>query len=189
MSANCTICIRISDGIHSVSIFTVNAPDADMTIRSFDGVVFKIHSINVFTHATTPVPLDGSPSVWDADQFDEESSVLELLFAYLYPEPPLPDLEDTPFALVKKVAYAAHKYGIASAMLICDVRMLYVHSCSLSLNYISHDSLARLSTLTDLTSFNTGSHILRVIIWRQQRGIQWISLCRMRWKDLMAVTL
>ncbi|KAF9002650.1 hypothetical protein BDZ89DRAFT_1169708 [Hymenopellis radicata] len=100
------------------------AEDADILILSSDNVLFRLHSVNIRTHTTVfPIGDNLTPSSEPAT-FSEESSILEILFAHLYPSPPLPDLEELEVEIVQAVGCAAHKYGIASAMLIADLKMI-----------------------------------------------------------------
>ncbi len=59
----------------------------------------------------------------DPASFDEHSDVLAVLFKFIYPEAPLPGLGHVSFELLRNVAYASHKYQIAAAMAVCDIRM------------------------------------------------------------------
>ncbi|KAF9002646.1 hypothetical protein BDZ89DRAFT_1146377 [Hymenopellis radicata] len=88
--------------------------DADLTVRSSDGDIFRIHTINVKANTTSfPLPSsdekDGDSLVDpDADVVSRyESKVLVILFKYLYPQPPHPDLADLSVNDLKDVAYAA----------------------------------------------------------------------------------
>ncbi|KAF8907111.1 hypothetical protein CPB85DRAFT_850889 [Mucidula mucida] len=110
------------------------APDADVTIKSSDGDIFRIHTINVKANTTSfPLPSsDQSISEKDGELVDPdadvvssyESKVLAILFRYLYPQPPHPDLADLSFTDLKDVAHAAQTYGIASAINICKIRLM-----------------------------------------------------------------
>ena len=101
----------------------VNAADADISILSSDGVLFRIHSINLKANSTAfPTEITSNPN--DPATFSEPSNILELLFAFLYPSPPHPTLTDLSFDVLQPLAYAAHKYGIASAISLCNVMMM-----------------------------------------------------------------
>ncbi|KAF9002648.1 hypothetical protein BDZ89DRAFT_650466 [Hymenopellis radicata] len=100
------------------------AEDADILVLSSDNVLFRLHSVNIRTHTTVfPIGDNLTPSS-EPTRFSEESSILEILFAHLYPYAPLPDLQNLSTATVLAVACAAHKYGIASAMFIFDLKMI-----------------------------------------------------------------
>jgi hypothetical protein len=55
-------------------------------------------------------------------RLSEPASVLEVLFAFMYPQNH-PDLEDVPFEELAAVAEAVEKYQIFPAMNTCKVRM------------------------------------------------------------------
>ncbi|KAF8907124.1 hypothetical protein CPB85DRAFT_1312377 [Mucidula mucida] len=102
-----------------------SAPDADILILSSDNVLFRLHSVNIRTHTTVfPIGDNLTLSSSDPATFSEPSGILEILFAHLYPYPPLPDLQDLEMEVVEAVGCAAHKYGIASAMLVADLKMI-----------------------------------------------------------------
>ncbi len=101
-----------------IDMFTVDAADADVCVQSSDGVMFKLHRNNIITHTTTlPLPEGGDPNI---ASFQEPAKILEILFKFMYPTPPLPDLSDLDFKMLEELGYAAHKYQIASVMAYCD---------------------------------------------------------------------
>ncbi|KAJ7907671.1 hypothetical protein B0H13DRAFT_2018273 [Mycena leptocephala] len=98
-----------------------NAPDADVTFQSSDGVLFCVHRVNLQTHT------EGFPPAEIATQgevcpLSESSSILEVLFQFIYPRRH-PALDNMPFAKVAALAEAAEKYQVYSAMNICHLRM------------------------------------------------------------------
>ncbi|TRM62289.1 hypothetical protein BD626DRAFT_404272 [Schizophyllum amplum] len=102
-------------------------PDSDVTFRSTDGVLFKIHRINLDTHSGAfPPPEFASTefgcSATEVVDLTEDARTLELLFQFIYPWRQ-PTLLDTPFEALDALAEAAEKYQIFSAMNICRVRM------------------------------------------------------------------
>jgi hypothetical protein len=54
----------------------------------------------------------------------EDSSTLELLFQFIYPQRH-PTLFDAPYEVVAPLAEAAEKYEVFAAMNICQIRILY----------------------------------------------------------------
>ena len=106
----------------------VDAPDADISILSSDEVLFRIHSANLNVNSTA-FPADIAPNPNDPATFSEPSSILELLFAFLYHTPPHPSLKDLSFDLLQPLAYAARKCGVAAAINVCEIRLLYVRFC------------------------------------------------------------
>ncbi|KAF9002638.1 hypothetical protein BDZ89DRAFT_650271 [Hymenopellis radicata] len=94
------------------------SPDADVFIRSSDGIVFNLHRANIITHTMAfPIPEGGDPNIAD---FQEPANILAIAFAYLYPRAPLPDMNLLDFDTLEAVGYVAHKYQFAALMAFCD---------------------------------------------------------------------
>ncbi|KIY69864.1 hypothetical protein CYLTODRAFT_211076 [Cylindrobasidium torrendii FP15055 ss-10] len=88
--------------------------DADVVIKASDGLLFRIHRLNLQANSGFAPP-DVSTSVEDPACFDEPAEVLELLFKYLYhTESPFP--ESWPLELQISVGCAAHKYQMGFAI-------------------------------------------------------------------------
>ncbi|KZT05306.1 uncharacterized protein LAESUDRAFT_238562 [Laetiporus sulphureus 93-53] len=99
------------------------APDADLTILSSDGVLFKVHRRNLEMHSECFPGED--PVISDSPEvvaLTEKASILELLFQYMYrqPQPDLTELDFYEFALL---AEAAEKYGVYPALEVCKLQM------------------------------------------------------------------
>ncbi|KAF7362559.1 BTB domain-containing protein [Mycena venus] len=101
------------------------ASDADITISSADGVLFKIHRKNLEVHSdvfanaeNATRPENGAEIV----HLTENSNVLDLLFQYMYRQPQ-PDLNGVEFATVADLAEAAEKYVVYSALGWCRMKM------------------------------------------------------------------
>ncbi|KAF9006835.1 hypothetical protein BDZ89DRAFT_1079555 [Hymenopellis radicata] len=97
-----------------------SASDADVCIVSSDGIRFKVHSTNLRSASSifpTPPPTSQSD---DAVHLDEPARVLRILLAYIYPDPPHPELEDAEFDLLYDVAIAADKYQFMMLVYICE---------------------------------------------------------------------
>ncbi len=99
---------------------SVNASDADVTVKSSDDVLFRLHRVNIEVQAGEFIPID-------QQQLPEPAHVLEILFQFLYPQNH-PKLTDTEFETVQAVATSAEKYKIFSAMLVSQVRLRYAPS-------------------------------------------------------------
>ena len=99
----------------------VCAADSDITFKSSDNVLFKVHTLNIRTHATGFAPPE-FPALNEIVSLPEHSSTLELLFRFMYPERH-PDLECIKFDILEPLAEAAEKYEVFSAMNICKIRM------------------------------------------------------------------
>ncbi|KAJ7146998.1 hypothetical protein C8R44DRAFT_691372 [Mycena epipterygia] len=100
-------------------------PDADLTIASSDGVLFKVHRKNLELHSdifadaanmTQPEHGDGIVHLL------EHSDVLDLLFQYMYRQRQ-PDLRNVEFDICARLAEAAEKYLVYSAAPATKSRM------------------------------------------------------------------
>ncbi|KZP07987.1 hypothetical protein FIBSPDRAFT_874926, partial [Athelia psychrophila] len=96
--------------------------DSDINFRSRDGIIFKVHSANLKAASEGFSPPEGTSSQDDIVSLTEDGETLELLFQYIYPQRH-PDPKDIDFKLLAKLAEAAEKYQVYTAMLICHVRM------------------------------------------------------------------
>ncbi|KAK7464214.1 hypothetical protein VKT23_006380 [Stygiomarasmius scandens] len=112
----------VSDTFHADS-------GGDITFRSSDGVLFYIKQKYLEAHA------EGFPlAEHTAPQADtvtpeqvplaEDSTVLELLFQFVYPRMP-PDLDDLEFPALMGLAEAAEKYFVHHARKFCLMRIRY----------------------------------------------------------------
>lgn len=96
---------------------SVAAEDADVTFRSADGVLFKIHSTNLRVCSegfAQDLPFKND-SVCD---LTEDSQTLNLLFQYIYPCTP-PVLDNLGTDVVSPLADAAEKYIVYPAQRDC----------------------------------------------------------------------
>jgi BTB/POZ domain len=103
----------------------VNAPDSDITLRSVDSVLFKVHRKNLEVHSDIFATAE-SISAPTADQeiedvqLSETAVVLELLLQFMYRQPQ-PDLHDLPFGMLADLVDAVDKYEVYSAMYKCGI--------------------------------------------------------------------
>jgi hypothetical protein len=99
--------------------------DSDLTVKSSDDVLFKIHKLNLQIAAGNfPFTGDGSyPTI----SLKETSVTLDLLFRFCYPELH-PDLEHVDFCILKDLAEAVENYQVWSALNICKIRMRSIFS-------------------------------------------------------------
>jgi hypothetical protein len=115
MSQRCKF-LDVSDASGLSRTMVVCAADSDITIQSSDGVLFRLHKAN----------LKISSGSWNVEmpdyQLSETSAVLDLLFQFCYPERQ-PDLDSIDFDNLTKLAEAAEKYKVFSAMNICKIAM------------------------------------------------------------------
>ncbi|KAJ7824316.1 hypothetical protein B0H14DRAFT_2454070 [Mycena olivaceomarginata] len=101
------------------------ALDADITILSADGVLFKVHRKNLEVHSDVFAGAEDATRPENGDEIvhlPENSDVLDLLFQYMYRQPQ-PDLNKVEFATIAGLAEAAEKYVVYSALEWCRMRM------------------------------------------------------------------
>ncbi|KAF7362556.1 hypothetical protein MVEN_00603800 [Mycena venus] len=100
--------------------------DADITISSSDGVLFKVHRRNLETHsgvfadaADATRPENGGEPV----ELSETADVLEILFQFMYPQLSQPDFRTMDFKTFAGLAEAVEKYMLYSALKPCRLTM------------------------------------------------------------------
>lgn len=101
----------------------VRADDADVTFKSCDEVLFKIHS-NRLNNDTFSEGF-AAPATVKAKEFvalPETAKILELLFQYCYPGRG-PSLKALPFQLLSELAESVEKYQVYKALEPCKERM------------------------------------------------------------------
>ncbi|KAF7372841.1 hypothetical protein MSAN_00490100 [Mycena sanguinolenta] len=98
-----------------------NFADADVTFKSSDGVLFRVHrkNLEVCTEAFPPSEISSEGEVVE---LTETSVTLEILFQFMYPKRH-PTLDITPFKVLRPLSEAAEKYQVFPAMNICHIRM------------------------------------------------------------------
>jgi len=102
----------------------VNTSGADVSIQSSDGVIFKLHR---FYLAATAGAFPGTEigTKGEIVVLEEPEDVLQVVFQFTYPKRH-PSLKGVEFNFLRRVAEAAEKYEVFSAMAICEVRLKYV---------------------------------------------------------------
>lgn len=94
-----------------------NDPDAEITLRSADGVLFKAHAVllklasDVFAGMVT-IP-QSQENTTDVVQLTEESDIICALLDFIYPRRAPPKLHS--FSFVSRLSEAADKYDISDA--------------------------------------------------------------------------
>ncbi|KAK7464228.1 hypothetical protein VKT23_006394 [Stygiomarasmius scandens] len=96
----------------------------DIVFRSSDNVLFYVHQKYLEAHAEGfPLAEHIAPTrTVEHVPLAEESSVLELLFQFVYPRMP-PDLESVEFPALMSLAEAAEKYFVHHARKFCLMRI------------------------------------------------------------------
>ena len=102
-------------------LFSVNAADSDITFESSDNALFHVNRKNIEAHAAgfPPAEID---TCGETIRLTEDSTTLELLFAFMYPRRH-PNLDVAPFEHLASLAEAAEKYEVFSLMDNCQLRM------------------------------------------------------------------
>ncbi|KAJ7646060.1 hypothetical protein DFH06DRAFT_1332994 [Mycena polygramma] len=103
------------------------APDSDITISSSDSVLFKVHRKNLELHSDIFAAAADTTQREHRDNEDivylsEGADVLDLLFQYMYRQPQ-PVLQKMEFGVCARLAEAAEKYLVYSAMPAANLRM------------------------------------------------------------------
>ena len=99
--------------------------DADLTIRSCDNQLFRVHAHNLHNWSQS---FPGSELPIQPDEIvplSETAETLELLFQFMYPQPQ-PDIQQLSTKRVASLAEAAEKYGVYNAQQVCKLVMRYV---------------------------------------------------------------
>ncbi|KAG6818257.1 hypothetical protein H0H93_006513 [Arthromyces matolae] len=100
----------------------VNAPDGDLTIESCDNILFHVHRKNLEVHSGAFPPSEFKSTKGEILSLTEDAHTLTMLFQYVYPRRN-PDIELLTFDSFYKLAEAAEKYQIFSAMDSCKLRV------------------------------------------------------------------
>ena len=105
-----------------------NVPGTDLIVQSSDGVVFHLHRKNfeVCTDGAFPGLHDsanGSTAAEKILRLDEPSSILEIVFQFVYPRRQ-PSLKDLDFQTISAIADAVEKYKVFAAMNLCEEALM-----------------------------------------------------------------
>ncbi|KAJ6474333.1 hypothetical protein C8R45DRAFT_385433 [Mycena sanguinolenta] len=114
--------------------------NADVTFKSSDDVLFRIHRKNL-EFCTEGFPPSEISSESEVVELTETSVTLELLFQFMYPQRH-PALDTTPFEVLEPLAEAAEKYQVFPAMNICHIRMrdmVHEHPVEVAVYATKHD--------------------------------------------------
>ncbi|PPQ65714.1 hypothetical protein CVT26_000330 [Gymnopilus dilepis] len=98
-----------------------SAQDADITIQSSDGVLFKLNRQNLGMN-TGAFPGAEIATQEEIVYLTEPAKVLEIVFQFVYPRRH-PTLGDIDFDTLLRVAEAVEKYEVFAAMNICEIRL------------------------------------------------------------------
>ncbi|KAG6848355.1 hypothetical protein H0H93_000920 [Arthromyces matolae] len=115
------------------------APDAEIVFKSADGVLFRIHKLNLTACSEGFTPPENS-TFDEIVPLTEDSATLERLFQFIYPQPQ-PELDDLDFGDLAQLAEAAEKYRVFPTMNLCTIRLqdhLDNHSEEILLHALKH---------------------------------------------------
>ena len=108
----------------------VNASDANIVLRSSDGVLFKVHRKNLAVHSDVFAAAEtiSQPVAEEVEvvQLSETSSVLDLLLQFMNRQSQ-PDLRNVPFEILADLSNTVDKYEVFSAMTKCEMAMRSIH--------------------------------------------------------------
>ena len=109
------------------NLVNANVPGADFIVQSSDGVVFYLHrkNLEIYTDGEFPGIHDfhnGSKEARKILCLDEPSSILEIVFQFVYPrrQPSLKLLKSLDFQTILAVADAVEKNKFFAAMVLCE---------------------------------------------------------------------
>jgi hypothetical protein len=105
----------------------VCAPDADITLSSSSGRLFRVHRKNLETHSSAFASASAATAAQPEPEpepvaLTEPSDVLELVLQFMYPHPQ-PDLRALDFRTLAALAEAVEKYEVYSALAMCRSQM------------------------------------------------------------------
>ncbi|KAG6818516.1 hypothetical protein H0H93_004357 [Arthromyces matolae] len=95
-----------------------NAPDADLTIESCDNVIFRVHRKYLEAAAGAFPPSEIEAREEEIVSLTEDSETLTILFQFIYPRRN-PEIDVLSFEPLYRLAEAAEKYEVFSAMDVC----------------------------------------------------------------------
>jgi hypothetical protein len=150
VSEKCELEYNMTCSVAADGTDVVCSDDAEITFKSVDNVLFRIHKDNLQACTEGFSPPEGS-TFSEVVGLSEPASILTLLFQFIYPVP-VPDLESTEASVLSALAEAAEKYQVYPAMGICRIYMLFV--CLLSMFLWFGNSVAENLFLKRLCPFS-----------------------------------
>jgi hypothetical protein len=98
--------------------------DADIALRSSDGVLFKFYKKQLEAHSGAFAGAEAFVSKpGEETELPESSEVLEILLQFMSLQHP-PDLRGLQFPVLMQLAEAVEKYQVFSAMFACHISMM-----------------------------------------------------------------
>ncbi|PFH49838.1 hypothetical protein AMATHDRAFT_48376 [Amanita thiersii Skay4041] len=114
---------EVSSYLSSFDSESFNDPDADVIFQSLDGTKYRIHRENLHYMSGGFPPMVFAVDAKGVMHLPEDSQILDLLFAFMYPESQ-PDLDGMSFDVVEALTEAAEKYQVYPALEICKMFMV-----------------------------------------------------------------
>ncbi|KAF9565913.1 hypothetical protein CPC08DRAFT_704343 [Agrocybe pediades] len=117
-----------------------NTANADVTIRSSDNVLFKLHRANLSVN-TGAFPGTEMNTQGEEVQLTESAEILELVFQFIYPRRH-PTLQNLDFSKLLDVSEAVEKYEVFPALHTCEMRLqehIQEHAHEILVHAIKHD--------------------------------------------------
>ena len=113
------------------NLVSANVPGTDFTMQSSDGVVFHLHrkNLELYTDGEFPGVHDSANGFTNEEQMlrlDEPSSILEIVFQFMYPrrQPSLKELKGLGFQTLSALADTVEKYKVFAAMTLCEEALM-----------------------------------------------------------------
>lgn len=98
-------------------------PQADITLRSSDGVLFKFYRRHLEVHSTVFADAEAfATASMDPVDLEETSEVLDILLQFMSRQTQ-PDLTSLDFDILVSLSEAAEKYEVFAAIPACKIRM------------------------------------------------------------------
>lgn len=113
------------DTEYLIRYFIVDFTDADITVKSSDGIIFRLHRKNLEVATGAFQLADSQTNSDEIVVLSEPAAVLMILFQFIYPQKH-PRLEEGAFESLLAVAEAVEKYKIFSAMYVSETRLMQV---------------------------------------------------------------
>ncbi|TFY64772.1 hypothetical protein EVJ58_g2397 [Rhodofomes roseus] len=122
-----------------------HADDADIKVRSSDGVLFKVHQRTVDKYSEGLLG-NGVPNSRGEFELKENCETLGLLFQYMYRK--RPELSGVPFSTLRSVADAADTYQMYSLSDMCECQMSR-HARTYPVDVLAYAAKRSLADLVD----------------------------------------
>lgn len=125
-------CIFIDFWVSSITITNhlvaaVNAKDADIILRSSDGISFRVYrkDLEAYSEGFVAPPSGNGDFMVETVELSETYDVLQLLLQFMRKQRQ-PDIKNIEFRLLADLAEAAEKYEVYAAIQLCHIYMRYV---------------------------------------------------------------